>query len=128
MQDETGGLHDALVQDEAGDPITALEVSLELMDADAIVIRPGVPAVFSLDFDLDGSSEIDGTAYEGAEGLSALADLVRSDVEIPVVAGGMIEEGTLAAETVLARSSGPWTKTAYPLVNVLLPSVILSMA
>ena len=182
VQDEAGELHEADVQDEAGDPIGTLEVSLELMDSDAIVIRPGVPAAFSLDFDLDASNtidltatppvvtvqpfllasaeletdrshrlrgilsevdearetvtlnvrpfrhrrgefgsfvfsvtdatlyEIDGVTYEGAEGLAALNDLTRIDAEIPVVAGGMIEAGSMTAETVLAGSSVPWTE------------------
>ncbi len=182
VQDEAGELHEADVQDEAGDPIGTLEVSLELMDSDAIVIRPGVPAAFSLDFDLDASNtidltatppvvtvqpfllasaeletdrshrlrgilsevdearetvtlnvrpfrhrrgefgslvcsvtdatlyEIDGVTYEGADGLAALNDLTRIDAEIPVVAGGMIEAGSMTAETVLAGSSVPWTE------------------
>lgn len=181
VQDEAGGLHDAQLQNEQGGPLSTLEVSLELMDSDAIVIRPGVAAAFSLDFDLDASNEIDlsatppivtvqpfllasaelehdrrhrlrgllsevdeaaetvtlhvrpfrhrrgefgslsftvndatmyevdGMAYEGADGLAALEVLAGSGVEIPVVAGGMIEDGALSAETVLAGSSVPWS-------------------
>lgn len=181
VQDEAGGLHDAQLQNEQGNPLSTLEVSLELMDSDAIVIRPGVAAAFSLDFDLDASNEIDlsatppivtvqpfllasaelehdrrhrlrgllsevdeaaetvtlhvrpfrhrrgefgslsftvndatmyevdGMAYEGADGLAALGVLADSGAEIPVVAGGMIEDGALSAETVLAGSSVPWS-------------------
>ncbi len=182
VQDELGGLHDAEVRNPAGEPLTTLDVSLELMDSDAIVIRPGVPAAFSLDFDLDASNEIDltalppvvtvqpfllaaaelesnrshrlrgllsevdeaaatvtldvrpfrhrrggfgslsfgvddatlyeidGVSYEGAAGLTALGELTQSNADVPVVAGGMIEAGTLSAETVLAGSSVPWTE------------------
>ena len=182
VQDESGALHDAEVRDEEGNPLATLDVRMELMDADAIVIRPGVPAAFSLDFDLDASNEIDlsatppvvtvqpfllasaeletdrshrlrgllaevdeaqetvtlnvrpfrhrrgefgslsftvsdgtlyevnGTTYTGADGLAVLAELSAEDAQIPVVAGGMIEEGSLVAETVLAGSSVPWTE------------------
>lgn len=182
VQDEMGDLHEADVQDESGDPISTLEVELELMDSDAIVIRPGVPAAFSLDFDLDASNEIDlsttppvvtvqpfllasaeletdrshrlrgvlsevdetaetvtlnvrpfrhrrgefgslsfavndatlyevdGVTYEGGDGLAVLNELTQIDSEVPVVAGGMIETGSMTAETVLAGSSVPWTE------------------
>ena len=182
VQDASGDLHNADLRDEEGDPISSLDVHLALMDAEAIVIRPGVPAAFSLDFDLDASNQIDlsvlppvvtvqpfllasaeletdrshrlrgllaevdesaamvtlnvrpfrhrrgdfgslsfavgdatlyevnGTTYEGAEGLTALAALVSEDAEIPVAAGGMIEAGSLSAATVLAGSSVPWTE------------------
>lgn len=62
VQDESGQLHDALAQDEAGNPLAAVDVMLELREQDAIVIRPGVPAAFSVDFDLDASNEIDFSA------------------------------------------------------------------
>jgi hypothetical protein len=180
VQDNTGDLHEALVQDSAGDPIGMLEVNLELMDSDAIVIRAGVPAAFSLDFDLDASNDIDpaavppvvtvqpfllataeleaershrlrgvlrevdaaagtvtlnlrpfrhrrgefgpfsfavndatlyeinGVSYQGTNGLTVLSDLANGDAAVPVIAGGMIEAGTLTAETVLAGGSVPW--------------------
>ncbi len=181
VQNETGELHEAEVRDGAGDPIDLLEVRLELMDADAIIIRPGVQAAFSLDFDLDASNEIDfsvsppvvtvqpfllasaelepdrshrvrgvlsevdetagtvtldvrpfrhrrgefgslsftvaaatlyevdGMTYEGTAGLAALEALADGAADIPIVAGGVIEEGVFSAATVLAGSSVPWT-------------------
>ena len=62
VQEPDGNLHDALVRDEAGNPFGSLDVRLELTETDQIVIRPGVPAAFSLDFDLDASNEIDFSA------------------------------------------------------------------
>ncbi|MGE0623796.1 MAG: DUF4382 domain-containing protein [Pseudomonadales bacterium] len=62
VQDDNGDLHTALLTDENGDPLGAIDVNLMLTDADAVVIRPGVPAAFSLDFDLDASNTIDFTA------------------------------------------------------------------
>ena len=59
VQDEAGGLQTATLLDEAGVVLTSLKVELQLTDADSIVIRPGVPAAFSLDFDLDASNTID---------------------------------------------------------------------
>lgn len=62
VQDDAGSLQQAALFDEGGAPLETLQVRLELTDADSIVIRPGVPAAFSLDFDLDASNRIDLTA------------------------------------------------------------------
>jgi hypothetical protein len=101
VQDDAGGLHDALVQDESGAPITMLEVSLELMDADAIVIRPGVPAAFSLDFDLDASNEIDLSA---APPIVTVAPFLLASAELEADRShrlrGILSEVDEAAETV----------------------------
>jgi len=101
VQDEAGGLHDALVQDESGAPITTLEVSLELMDADAIVIRPGVPAAFSLDFDLDASNQIDLSA---APPIVTVAPFLLASAELEADRShrlrGILSEVDEAAETV----------------------------
>ncbi len=181
VQDDAGNLQQATLVDEAGAPLGELAVALQLTDADAVVIRPGIPAAFSLDFDLDASNsidagvsppvvtvmpfllatpeleadrshrvrgmlaavdeaaetftlavrpfrhrtgdfgrltldvngetlyEIDGVGYEGPEGLAALAALTGSDERVPVVASGMPSQGSIAAQTVLAGSSVPWT-------------------
>jgi hypothetical protein len=52
------GLPATLVDDE-GAPLGSLDVQLTLPEQDAITIAPGVPAAFSLDFDLAASNEID---------------------------------------------------------------------
>ncbi|MEM8766867.1 MAG: DUF4382 domain-containing protein [Pseudomonadota bacterium] len=54
-----GSLAEADVIDEDGAPLGLATVSLMLMDDAAIRIRRGVPAAFSLDFDLDASNSID---------------------------------------------------------------------
>lgn len=62
VQDDDGNLHTATLTDGDGDPLGALDVMLRLADSDAVIIRPGVPAAVSLDFDLDASNSIDFTA------------------------------------------------------------------
>jgi len=59
VQDADGALHEATVQDPDGAPLGALNVTLNLAAADEIVIRRGIPAAVSLDFDLDASNSID---------------------------------------------------------------------
>ena len=50
--------------------------------------------------------EINGEAYEGAEGLRVLAELSQGT---PLIAQGEVNESTLIANTVLAGDSVPWT-------------------
>jgi hypothetical protein len=59
VQDENGDLHPARPVDESGAALGSVTVRLRLAEADNLVIRPGVPAAFSLDFDLDASNTID---------------------------------------------------------------------
>ncbi|MEO1320042.1 MAG: DUF4382 domain-containing protein [Pseudomonadota bacterium] len=59
VQNETGVITEAEVVDEAGNPLAEYEVRLQLANTDIIRIAPGIPAAFSLDFDLDASNEID---------------------------------------------------------------------
>ena len=58
VQDDMGDLYQATAVDEDGDSLGELTVRLQLTDRDSIVIRPGIPAAFSLDFDLDASNTI----------------------------------------------------------------------
>jgi hypothetical protein len=58
VQDDSGALLEATPVDEAGARLEELSVRLQLTEADSIVIRPGIPAAFSLDFDLDASNTI----------------------------------------------------------------------
>ena len=62
VQDEAGIVHPAVPVDETGTELDQLTVRLNLTDTDSLVIRPGVPAAFSLDFDLDASNTINLTA------------------------------------------------------------------
>lgn len=59
VQDDSGALLDATPVNEAGARLGPISVRLQLTDADSIVIRSGIPAAFSLDFDLDASNTID---------------------------------------------------------------------
>lgn len=59
VQDDSGVLSEATLVDPDGAAISEYEVRLQLADSDFIRIAPGVPAAFSLDFDLDASNEID---------------------------------------------------------------------
>ena len=49
----------AMAVDDAGNPLGELEVRLQLTTSDVIRIRRGIPAAFSLDFDLDASNDVD---------------------------------------------------------------------
>ncbi|MEM7083951.1 MAG: DUF4382 domain-containing protein [Pseudomonadota bacterium] len=177
VQDENGDSVTATAVDANGDTLGLFDVRLNLSNSDVIRIAPGVPAAFSLDFDLDASNEIDltidptvtveafllataeletdrehrvrgalvsvdeidnsfvlnvrpfrhrigdfgqfdvttddqtqyevdGTGYTGSEGLVALAALNSSS---PVIANGAIAGRSIAADTVIAGSSVPWT-------------------
>jgi hypothetical protein len=59
VQDDNGNALLADVVDTGGNAITLMPVRLKLTSSDVIRISPGVPASFSLDFDLDASNEID---------------------------------------------------------------------
>ena len=59
VQDELGNAIQAQPQDIDGNPLLTQATELQLTTSDVINIRPGVPAAFSLDFDLDASNTID---------------------------------------------------------------------
>ncbi len=61
VQDDFGVEQRTTLVDESGDPLGALTVRLQLTSSDRIRIAVGIPAAFSLDFDLDASNEIDHT-------------------------------------------------------------------
>ena len=59
VQNDEGEAVAAEAIDDQGLPLGALTVRLHLTNTDTIRIAPGIPAAFSLDFDLDASNEID---------------------------------------------------------------------
>lgn len=59
VQDDTGQVHAARLVDADGATLGALSVRLRMMGSERIRIAPGIPAAFSLDFDLDASNDID---------------------------------------------------------------------
>jgi hypothetical protein len=59
VQNEQGDGIATQVVDETGAPLQQITVELQLTSSDVIRIAPGIPAAFSLDFDLDASNEID---------------------------------------------------------------------
>ncbi len=59
VQDENGSAILASVIDEAGDPMTDVDVDIMFNDREGFVIAPGVPAQVTLDFDLDASNSIE---------------------------------------------------------------------
>ncbi|MEM8547232.1 MAG: DUF4382 domain-containing protein [Pseudomonadota bacterium] len=61
VQDDAGMLSEAMVVDDSGNSLGEYSVSLQLPQSERIVIAPGVPAAFSLDFDLEASNTIDAT-------------------------------------------------------------------
>ncbi len=59
VQDPDGNAIAADAQDAEGNELAQIDMDLRLAESDVIRIRPGAPAAFSLDFDLDASNEID---------------------------------------------------------------------
>jgi len=59
VQDDVGNAVPAAAVDAAGNPLGELDVRLRLTGGAEIRVQPGVPAAFSLDFDLDASNDID---------------------------------------------------------------------
>ncbi len=59
VKDDTGEPLVATAQDTEGNPLGSVVTQLNLTSTDIIRIRAGVPAAFSLDFDLDASNEVD---------------------------------------------------------------------
>ena len=59
VQGPDGSSLPATLVDDGGAPLELLDVRLTLPEQDVITIAPGVPAAFSLDFDLAASNEID---------------------------------------------------------------------
>ena len=82
VQGEDGSGLTAQPVDANGAPLGLFTQELSLSSADAIDIRPGRPAAFSLDFDLDGSNEVD---LESSP--------VRVIVEPLLIAEPVLEEG-----------------------------------
>lgn len=61
VQDQLGNVELAELQDDAGNELGVLPMQLSLSNSDVIRIQPGIPAAFSVDFDLDASNNIDQT-------------------------------------------------------------------
>ena len=180
VQNEQGDTLTAEARDEQNDPLGAVTVRLHLASIDRIRIAPGIPAAFSLDFDLDASNtidlltapptvrvlplllasaeleadrahrlrgvladvdesaqtvtlkvrpfrhrtgnfgefsfstdtdtlfEIDGVTSSGSQGLTMMAALEENT---PVIALGMVVDGSYLAGRVLAGSSVPWSQS-----------------
>lgn len=58
VQDENGETHTASVVDTDGQTVTEYSVQVQLPDAEPLVIKKGVPAKLSMDFDLDASNTV----------------------------------------------------------------------
>ncbi len=59
VQDEFGNAEQADAQDADGNPVGVLPMNFSLSGSDVIRIQAGIPAAFSVDFDLDASNTID---------------------------------------------------------------------
>lgn len=59
VEDENGDAKEAIAVNDVGNTLQELTVEVELMDSDIFIIRPGVPAHITLDFDLAASNEVD---------------------------------------------------------------------
>ncbi|MBL4865970.1 MAG: DUF4382 domain-containing protein, partial [Pseudomonadales bacterium] len=59
IQDEVGVAYSATAQDTDGETISTMQVSIQLDEGAPIVIKRGVPASLTLDFDLEASNTIE---------------------------------------------------------------------
>lgn len=57
--DVNGVATPANVVDTSGNPVTTLTVGVDLINSGGLVLKPGVPALFGLDFDLSASNLVD---------------------------------------------------------------------
>lgn len=65
--------------DEAGNPVTTLELSVRLEDHNSLLIIPGVPSHLTLDFDLNASHQ---TIFDGADPVTTVKPVLVADVEL----------------------------------------------
>ena len=59
VEDASGVDVQATVEDAAGDPIETITMDVTFPNTDVVVIRPGIPAAVSIDFDLAMSNTVD---------------------------------------------------------------------
>ncbi|MEO0366577.1 MAG: DUF4382 domain-containing protein [Pseudomonadota bacterium] len=79
VQDENGVTAEAVAVNESGEAIGEWTSRLQLASSEVIRIAPGVPAAFSLDFDLDASNEID---FSAAPPIVTVAPLLLASAEL----------------------------------------------
>lgn len=61
VQNSAGVQVPATPVDSSGNPLTTLAVTIQLPDSEPVRIEPGIPAIVTLDFDLDASNTVDFT-------------------------------------------------------------------
>jgi len=59
VEDSAGNIVAAVARDTSGNPVTTLDLKVRLDDRRALVIRPGVPAHLTLDFNLAMTNHVD---------------------------------------------------------------------
>jgi hypothetical protein len=59
VEDANGNAVSAVVQDVNGQPITTMDLTVRLDDKKSLVIAPGIPAILTLDFNLEASNHVD---------------------------------------------------------------------
>jgi len=62
-----------IIQDAAGNTVTSLEVRVSLDNANRLIVKPGIPAHITLDFDLQASNTVD---LESPQGVSVVVEPV----------------------------------------------------
>ncbi|MEW5755817.1 MAG: DUF4382 domain-containing protein [Pseudomonadota bacterium] len=79
VEDANGNPVPVTVQDSNGNPLTTWEVAVNLSNANALVIAPGVPAHLTLDFDLNASHTVDVAQAEAIAQPVLVADVKLAD-------------------------------------------------
>lgn len=91
----------ANMQDEDGNPITAMDMTVNLDSAHPLVIAPGVPAHLTLDFDLEASNRVDTGVTPP---VVTVAPMLVADVELnnpkPHRLRGLLSKVDEAAQTI----------------------------
>lgn len=79
VEDDNGDPVEVTVKDSSGNRLTTWEVAVNLSNANALVIAPGVPAHLTLDFDLNASHTVDVAAAEAIAQPVLVADVKLED-------------------------------------------------
>lgn len=89
-------------KDSAGNPITALTLQVELDGNKPLVVRPGIPASLTLDFDLEATNTVDLNAATVTVSPVLIADVDLANPKPHRVRGPLVSVDTAASEFIVA--------------------------
>ena len=89
-------------QDASGNPITTLTLQVQLDDHHPLLVRPGIPANLTLDFDLQATNTVDLNAATVTVTPVLLADVDPANPKVHRVRGPLVNVDQAASEFVVA--------------------------